>query len=237
MYLKLRSFTSFTPLLALVICSVTPCVYSWGPNGHAVVATIAQIYTRPAALNSVCQLLSPGETSLTLSPCSLASVASWADTNKGQMLWSAPLHYVGAVNDKPPNACAFPGPNGWNGQPGVNVFAGIHNTSQILLDWASHGSNGPSVGLATEALKFIIHFFGDVQMPLHLTGFLRGGNQAAVCLNGEKENLHYVWDNLLPDHAIAQVPGIYTHSLPPGSKDLFSDINMTLMSVALFGKG
>ncbi|KAI8924932.1 phospholipase C/P1 nuclease domain-containing protein [Entophlyctis helioformis] len=46
----------------------------------------------------------------------------------------------------------------------------------------------------TEALKFVIHFLGDLHQPLHATGRDRGGNDAKVSFNGRQTSLHAVWD-------------------------------------------
>jgi len=53
------------------------------------------------------------------------------------------------------------------GAPGANILAGIKNTSM----WLQDGRPG-----AEEALKFFVHFMGDLHMPLHLTGRSKGGN-------------------------------------------------------------
>ena len=37
---------------------------------------------------------------------------------------------------------------------------------------------------ANEALKFLVHFMGDLHMPLHLTGRDRGGNSVKVRFGG-----------------------------------------------------
>src|SRR5690606_5001505 len=49
-----------------------------------------------------------------------------------------------------------------------------------------------------EALKFVVHFVGDVHQPLH-AGHRddRGGNRFQVNLRGEGTNLHAVWDHHL----------------------------------------
>ena len=46
-----------------------------------------------------------------------------------------------------------------------------------------------------EALKFVVHFVGDVHQPLH-AGHRgdKGGNDFQVNLRGEGTNLHAVWD-------------------------------------------
>jgi hypothetical protein len=58
-----------------------------------------------------------------------------------------------------------------------------------------------------EALKFLVHFVGDVHQPLHAIGEARGGNDIKVVEFGSPEcgtrpcNLHFVWDVGLIDHA------------------------------------
>lgn len=51
-----------------------------------------------------------------------------------------------------------------------------------------------------EALKFLIHFLGDITQPLHAEGIARGGNEIAVSFGStamfrSATNLHHVWDD------------------------------------------
>ncbi|KAG9036901.1 hypothetical protein FS837_001573 [Tulasnella sp. UAMH 9824] len=43
-----------------------------------------------------------------------------------------------------------------------------------------------------EALKFVVHFLGDVTQPLHAEAYEKGGNGISVKFNGRKKKLH--WD-------------------------------------------
>ena len=57
-----------------------------------------------------------------------------------------------------------------------------------------------------EALKFIGHFIGDVHNPLHI-GYLSdlGGNRLEVEIwNGDKTNMHRLWDGLIPNYALTK---------------------------------
>ena len=51
-----------------------------------------------------------------------------------------------------------------------------------------------------DALKFVVHFVGDVHQPLH-AGFAvdRGGNDFQISVMREGWNLHSVWDSLIID--------------------------------------
>jgi hypothetical protein len=50
----------------------------------------------------------------------------------------------------------------------------------------------------SEALKFLIHFVGDIHQPLHVGRRAdAGGNKIDLTMNGEKNNLHWLWDAIL----------------------------------------
>lgn len=114
-------------------------------------------------------------------------MATWADKIRFRARWSAPLHYVGAVSDHPPDNCLFPGTDGWQGNPRGNVLDAIQNVTSILADFVSVSGSNPGASAdagAQEALKFLIHFVGDMHQPLHLTGRDRGGNGIKVSFDG-----------------------------------------------------
>ncbi|CAL1708981.1 unnamed protein product [Somion occarium] len=69
-------------------------------------------------------------------------------------------------------------------------------------------------------MKFLIHFIGDMHMPLHLTGRYRGGNGAKVTFDGRVTNLHSLWDGLLISKALRTIPQNYTHPFPAGTSDV-----------------
>ena len=57
------------------------------------------------------------------------------------------------------------------------------------------------------ALKYLVHFVGDIHQPLHATGVEIGGNGIPVtafggtsCSTSGKCNLHNIWDGYLIDH-------------------------------------
>ena len=53
-----------------------------------------------------------------------------------------------------------------------------------------------------EALKFLLHFIGDIHQPLHTEAEQRGGNGIPVLFNKRHTNLHSIWDNeILEKHA------------------------------------
>lgn len=53
-----------------------------------------------------------------------------------------------------------------------------------------------------EALKFVVHFVGDLHQPLHdADNNDRGGKERHVIFHGHPDNLHWVWDTGLLQHA------------------------------------
>jgi hypothetical protein len=57
-----------------------------------------------------------------------------------------------------------------------------------------------------EALKWIVHFVGDLHQPLHAIDEARGGNDIKLSVFGSPKcgdydcNLHWAWDTLLLEH-------------------------------------
>ncbi|KAK6344404.1 hypothetical protein TWF696_008040 [Orbilia brochopaga] len=171
-----------TSAFALSAAFFAPGAYSWGLVGHATVGYVAQHYLDGAAKIMTSHLLN-GEP--------LANVASWADTFRytkdGQ--FSAPLHYIDAHDDVP-KKCGVKLDRDC-GPEGCIVTAIANYTTRMLDDKLSKEERG-------DALKFIIHFLGDISQPLHTENLDVGGNTITVKWGTEgaasKTNLHSVWD-------------------------------------------
>lgn len=120
----------------------------------------------------------------------LAGVATWADEirendpdlGKRSSRW----HYV----NLPDGTCDFvPERDCRNGDCAIGA---ITRQASILGD-----RTRPHAERA-QALKFLVHFVGDVHQPLHIgLGSDRGGNQVQVNLDGRGLNLHSMWDREL----------------------------------------
>lgn len=187
-------------------------VFAWGVVGHEIVATIAQIYIHPSVYPAMCTILNFTDPRTDHPLCHLAPIAPWADRVRFHMQWSGPLHYIGSIDDHPSEVCAFPGPHGWSGKKDANVLSAMRNTTQLLEQWTkeSHSVDHPT---ANEALKFLVHFMGDLHQPLHLTGRDRGGNSIKVLFGRRHTNLHSLWDTLLIAQAVRETPQKYHRPL------------------------
>ena len=76
----------------------------------------------------------------------------------------APLHYVEGKDDYLSERCE------WSWQE----LAAMRNMIDTLQYW--DGEQEEIVAAPAEALKFLVHFYGDLHQPLHLAGRARGGN-------------------------------------------------------------
>ncbi|EPS97390.1 hypothetical protein FOMPIDRAFT_1025014 [Fomitopsis schrenkii] len=204
---------------AAVVLAGAPGALAWGAAGHEIVATIAQMHLHPDVLPVLCDILDPSSASLsndsspaTHPPCHLAPIAAWADRVRMTPAYrhTATWHYVGAVDDSPGAACAFPGERGWSGRRDSNVLAAVGNQTRAVAGFLD-GEGG--LADAADALKFLVHFAGDMHMPLHLTGRERGGNGAKVTFDGRMTNLHSVWDSFLIAQALRTIPANYSRPM------------------------
>jgi len=177
--LTLRVF--FVVILLLVALSLTGAHPLWGTVGHQTTATIAQ-YFLSAQAQAQAEFFFPNVSG------QLEVYATWADSvrYKAAYAWSAPLHYI----DTPDWSCVY---DPKTDCPNSMCVAGaILNYTNILLNTKSSKSN------KIEALKFLVHFHGDIHQPLHV-GFTTdlGGNTIKGNYDGSSTNLHSVWDTSL----------------------------------------
>jgi hypothetical protein len=154
--------------------------FGWGPEGHNLVARIAESELTPAARAHVTEILGPGRT--------MVSISSWADQIRNSRRETGPWHYVDIPIDKPHLDMARDCPRG------DCVIAKIEEFRTVLQDAAAPPAK------RREALMFVIHFVGDMHQPLHCSdNHDRGGNEVHIVFNGRPGNLHGLWDSGLLD--------------------------------------
>ncbi|MBA2237374.1 MAG: S1/P1 nuclease [Lysobacter sp.] len=174
------------PILATV-CFVLLCVAAapasaWGRMGHRLVAALAWDELSPAARGEVGRLLA-GEADPTL-----PGIAVWADDLRANdpVLGkrSAKWHYVNIAEQ----GCKYDPAVSCNG--GDCVVEAIRTQTAMLADRTKPRHE------RAQALKFVVHFLGDVHQPMH-AGYARdkGGNEIQVSIEGEGSNLHALWDS------------------------------------------
>ena len=183
---------------ALLTLAISPAALAWSALGHRMVGELAQRHISPAALAQV-ELLLAGEPDPTL-----AGVADWADRLRDldpeRFKATSRWHYV---NTPPGLDCDY---DAARDCPGGNcVIGAIQAQRRILAD------RSQPLEARRDALKFIVHFVGDVHQPMHANNHDdRGGNQYQISLHTDLQpeayarkyyvdgvmgtNLHSIWD-------------------------------------------
>jgi nuclease S1 len=169
--------------ITFMLCALpsSPAV-AWGPQGHRLVASLAEVRLSHQAKQEVARLLR-GEPEPTL-----AGVSNWADDLRendpdlGRR--SARWHYVNLAED----ACVYDAAD--HCANGDCVIEAIRRQQTLLAD------RKQPVAVRRQALKFLVHFVGDIHQPLH-AGYARdrGGNTHQLQVDGQGSNLHRVWDS------------------------------------------
>lgn len=166
----------------LVIISMSFTVYSspdWGKTGHRTVGEIASHYLPKKTLKKINTLLEN---------TSVAAVSVFADDIKSDDKYNQyySWHYVNFTGNKKYKEEAI--------NPEGDILQGIKT---CILNIRSKTTTKEEKAFA---LKMLIHFMGDLHMPLHLGNTAdKGGNSIPVKWFGQNSNLHRVWDSDMID--------------------------------------
>ncbi|KAK4548482.1 hypothetical protein LTR36_009392 [Oleoguttula mirabilis] len=173
--------------LALIALTAIPSTHAWGSLGHETVAYIAQHYVKAHTKSWAQAILNDTSSSY------LANVATWADTYRytTEGSFSAPFHFIDA-EDSPPSSCSVDYDRDC-GSKGCSISA-IANYTQRVQE-----PDTLSEEQVNYALRFLVHFIGDITQPLHDEALEVGGNDIDVTFNGTDTNLHHIWDTNMPE--------------------------------------
>ncbi len=188
--MSLRPKRVVVSVFSVVLGLCAPLAMSWGPEGHAIVADIAQAHLDPAASAEVASLLKLEGLDR------LDQISSWADGNRKAFPDTGSWHYV----DIPLHAQSYDAAR--DCVAGDCVVARIDQYAHVLADRTAT----PQARLL--ALKWVVHLVGDVHQPLHAEdNGDKGGNTVQVQFFGAGSNLHALWDGGVIRHALDLQPG------------------------------
>jgi hypothetical protein len=175
--------------------------WAWGCKGHQTVALIAEKQLTPQARQSVEKLLSENPVDPQVKRyCGnvtrdlMADASTWADDVRGERK-NGPWHYI----DIPRGASRGP----------LAQFCGSNGcvTQAIAEQVAILKNKNADPRARAEALRYVIHFVGDLHMPLHATtNNDEGGNCVPVRYfrrwpqehhDSFTPNLHGLWDTAI----------------------------------------
>ena len=178
-----------------LVCGIVGQAFGWGQEGHAIVAEIAQRRLDPQTLAKIETLLKSEAPSLDAPSVALASIGSWADDYRAQHPGTANWHFVDILYERgtyDPGVDCKPDP-----KAGDCIINAIDRARKTLADCGKPAED------RTEALKFLVHFVGDVHQPLHTADRNdHGGNDVQVTFFGQPMKLHAVWDTGLIMHTV-----------------------------------
>jgi hypothetical protein len=168
---------------------------AWGYEGHEIVAAIARGYLTPQVRGRVDQMLAADPD--TLGQPDMLDEATWADSYRRSHPETGGWHFVDIELDHPDlkTACfGFPasGPVASQG-PAHDCI--VDKLAEFTRELADPATPAPERLLA---LKFVLHFVGDIHQPLHdADNHDKGANCVLVSLGGSRTvNLHSYWDTV-----------------------------------------
>ena len=169
---------------------------AWGYFGHETTAKIALANITPKTRAALARLLAH-ERELGTPECplrTLENAATWPDCLRGQA-WRWGYTFAWHYQTEP---IALPYDARKNCPGGACVSAQIERNYRILAD------ESLPANVRLEALAFMVHFAGDIHMPLHSgDNEDRGGNDVETSYGIVPGlNLHSIWDTALAEHAI-----------------------------------
>jgi hypothetical protein len=189
-FMNLRPNRFAVTVCAGLLALGTPWAMAWGPEGHAIVADIAQAHLDAAAATEVASLLKLEGFDR------LDQISSWADGNRTQFPHTGSWHYV----DIPLKASGYDAAR--DCRDGDCAIARLDQYAHVLAD----KSATPQARLI--ALKWVVHLVGDIHQPLHAEdNDDKGGNTVQVQFFGNGSNLHSLWDGGIIRHALNLQPG------------------------------
>jgi hypothetical protein len=182
MIIRVRAFALGLLIPASLASAPVVTGARWWDLGHRIVARLAESRLTPHTREAVRDILD-GQ--------SLADASVWADNIRQYRHDADKLHYV---NIPLADTRYVPGRHCPGGQC---IIAAIEQERHLLADPAASPEG------RAEALRFLIHFMGDLHEPLHTAdNGDRGGNQRAVIFLGHATDLHKVWDGEMIDSSV-----------------------------------
>lgn len=202
-----RSAARWAPVLALIAALLAPPARAWGDEGHEIIASIAWWHLGPTARARVEAVLAADHDDLT--GADFVARSTWADRwrdsdrhasrerYEATRRWHfADVEIEGGSLDA---ACGghAPLPVGVAASAGPAAACVVDKVEQFAAEWRSPSTPAPERALA---LKYLIHFVGDLHQPLHLADHHDAGGNEVALLQGERgaaANLHAYWDTAL----------------------------------------
>ena len=188
-------------LIALICISYSLPIFSWGQEGHRIIAKIAYDNLSGKARKQVDKVLGKQ---------GMIYWANWPDEIKSDTIYPQSIrdgwHYQdldGGMSDSAVVAALRDYP-----KEGGKLFKALDSLETVLKDYKTvslkdRSAVGPASPVGYEhTLRFVVHISGDKFCPMHLAHMDdKGGNAVRMAWFSKHENtsLHSVWDTKLID--------------------------------------
>ncbi len=195
-----RHHTLFKRALSIIIAALILCAPSislgWGAGGHMMTAYIAYSRLRPRTRAKVAELLAIpiNPAAVTATSTDFVNASHWADDLRPFPEFDSfkPLHFKDLFFTLDGTKLPEIDPN--------NIVQALKDNVEILKTSTDKTAQA-------QALRFVIHFVGDIHQPLHCTALVssanpngdQGGNLFKIKILGDDgmlrdSNLHSYWD-------------------------------------------
>jgi hypothetical protein len=194
-------------VMVLALANSLPA-FAWSSAGHKIIARIAADHISPATKAKIAQLMGSED---------MMKSAWWPDTIKSQTAWKHTKGYhFEELDDGVDYFESLETASDYVKKKG-DVIRALVKAEDVLRDTSASSTR------RQYALRFLLHFAGDVHQPLH-AGYRKdvGGNTIKMDWFGSSRNLHSVWDggliseyayrNKLPQDTLIES---YAADLPP----------------------
>ncbi|HMG74228.1 MAG TPA: S1/P1 nuclease [Pyrinomonadaceae bacterium] len=181
----------------LILC--TPSIsLGWGAGGHMMTASIAFQRLNPRARAQAQALLALyiKPAAITAKSTDFVNASHWADDLRPfpEFDLFKPKHFINQPfsMDGTPLPAGLPDPD--------NIVKALGDNVEILKTSTDRNAQA-------QALRFIIHFVGDIHQPLHAVARIdrdhpngdQGGNLVKIKVGDKDTNLHSYWDGGIGD--------------------------------------
>src|SRR5262249_24784448 len=162
--------------MLLLVCVASQHAIAWGQEGHSIIAEIAQRRLSATAAAAITSILNPDPSAARYATPTLASIATWAAEvryNGAQKNETYNWHFVDIprLDTRYDPATECPKEHPELGDCVINELARLR-----------HELRCTSGEQQLRALKFAVHFVGDIHQPFHTIWEKNGGNGISVKL-------------------------------------------------------
>lgn len=173
--------------IALSCCFFTALPLSaWWETGHQVVARLAAAHLTPATRARVARLLDVANTPEAVADA-LARASTWADETRNETRTGS-WHYIDLTLQDTRSDIPLRCKDDDCAPVRIRLFAAQLGSRNAEYRWSN-----------LDALRYVVHFVGDIHQPLHAVSDadLGGNCERLDPAVGEAKNLHALWDGEL----------------------------------------